>query len=43
MAKFCKKPVVIDAIRITKEETIHTLEGNMIAADRDWETRLTPN
>lgn len=36
MAKFRKKPVVIEAVQATEETTIHTLEGDMIAHPGDW-------
>ncbi len=34
--KYQKKPVVIDAVRCTKEERIETLEGEMTARVGDW-------
>lgn len=36
MAKFQKKPIVIEAVRITRTITIHTLEGKMIGEPGDW-------
>ena len=36
MAKFRKKPVVIDAVRITCEMTVKTLEGTMTGNPGDW-------
>ena len=36
MAKYRKKPVVIDAIQITSKMTIHTLEGDMVGQVGDW-------
>ena len=36
MAKYRKKPVVIDAIQITRKMTIHTLEGDMVGQVGDW-------
>jgi len=36
MAKFRKKPVVIDAIRITRPMTVETLEGVMRGEPGDW-------
>ncbi len=34
--KFRKKPVVIDAIRLTEKVTIQTLEGTMVGEAGDW-------
>lgn len=34
--KFRKKPVVIDAVRLTRPVTIETLEGNMRGEPGDW-------
>ena len=36
MAKYRKKPVVIEATKITRKSTIHTLEGKMIGEPGDW-------
>ncbi len=36
MAKFRKKPVTIDAIRITRPMTVETLEGVMKGEPGDW-------
>lgn len=36
MAAFRKKPVVIDAVRLTRQVTISTLEGEMIGNPGDW-------
>ena len=36
MAKFRKKPVVINAVRITREMSIKTLEGTMVGNPGDW-------
>ena len=36
MAKFKKKPVVINAIQLSRETTVKTLEGNMTGAPGDW-------
>lgn len=36
MAKYKKKPVVIDAYQIHEEKRIKTLEGEMIARPGDW-------
>lgn len=36
MAKYRKKPVVIDAIRITRPMTVKTLEGVMQGSPGDW-------
>lgn len=36
MAKFRKRPVVIEAIRLTERVTISTLEGEMIGEGGDW-------
>lgn len=36
MARFRKKPVVIEAYRTTAHETIATLEGTMLAEPGDW-------
>ena len=36
MAKFRKKPVVIEAIQITRKMTVETLEGIMTGNPGDW-------
>lgn len=36
MAKYRKRPVVIDAVRLTRRVTIHTLEGDMVGEPGDW-------
>ena len=36
MAKYRKKPVVIEAIKITREMTVKTLEGTMKGNIGDW-------
>lgn len=36
MQKYRKKPVVIEAYQCEKEETIHTLEGDMLASVGDF-------
>lgn len=36
MAKFVKKPVVIEAYKTEKEMFIETLEGTLRAAPGDW-------
>ena len=36
MAKYRKKPVVIDAYQTSERELIHTLEGDMVADPGDW-------
>jgi hypothetical protein len=36
MAKYRKKPVIIDAVRITRQITIETLEGIMLGNVGDW-------
>lgn len=36
MAKYRKKPVVIDAEQITEQIAIETLEGTMIGNPGDW-------
>lgn len=36
MAKYRKKPVVIDAVRLTRRITVHTLEGDMVGEPGDW-------
>jgi hypothetical protein len=34
--KFIKKPVVVEAYQVFKEEKIETLEGTMTASPGDW-------
>jgi hypothetical protein len=36
MAKYRKKPVIIDAVRITRQIAIETLEGIMLGNAGDW-------
>ena len=36
MPKFRKKPVIIEAIKLTSEIKINTLEGEMIGRVGDW-------
>jgi len=36
MKKYRKKPVVIQAYKCTKEEMIHTIEGDMLASVGDY-------
>lgn len=36
MAKYRKKPVVIDAMRLTERLEIETLEGTMVGDPGDW-------
>ena len=36
MAKFKKRPVVVDAYQTCEEKRISTLEGEMIACPGDW-------
>lgn len=36
MAKYRKKPVVVEAVQINKKMVIHTLEGDMVANPGDW-------
>jgi hypothetical protein len=36
MPKFRKKPIVIDAVRVTQPMAIDTLEGTMTAGVGDW-------
>lgn len=36
MAKFRKKPVVIEAVQVTERQEIQTLEGVMVASPGDW-------
>lgn len=36
MAKYRKKPVVIEAVQLTRRTTIHTLEGDMVGNPGDW-------
>ena len=36
MPKFRKKPVVIEAVQLTRKVTIHTLEGDVVGNEGDW-------
>lgn len=36
MPKFRKKPIVIEAVRLTRRCTIHTAEGDMVGEPGDW-------
>jgi len=36
MAKYRKKPVVVEAYRTKVKRVIHTLEGDMVANPGDW-------
>jgi len=36
MPKFCKRPTIIEAVRLTERVTIKTLEGTMIGEVGDW-------
>lgn len=36
MAKYRKRPVVIEAIQITRKMTVETLEGVMTGNPNDW-------
>lgn len=36
MAKYVKRPIVIDAIQLAEETVIHTLEGDMKGGVGDW-------
>jgi hypothetical protein len=36
MAKFVKKPIVVEAFQTIERVEIHTLEGTMIAEPGDW-------
>jgi len=36
MAKFRKKPIVIEAVRITEKITIHTREGTLEGYPGEW-------
>lgn len=36
MAKYRKKPIVVDAVRLTRPMTVHTLEGDMRGNPGDW-------
>jgi len=36
MAKYRKKPVVVDAVQVNQAMTINTLEGDMVANPGDW-------
>ena len=36
MAKFRKRPVIVEAIRCKQKTMIHTLEGSLFARAGDW-------
>ncbi len=36
MSKFRKRPVIIEAVRLTERVVIHTLEGAMVGEPGDW-------
>ena len=36
MPKFCKRPVIIEAVRLVERITIETLEGTMVGEVGDW-------
>jgi len=36
MGLYRKRPVVVEAIRLTERTTIHTLEGDMVGNPGDW-------
>lgn len=36
MAKFQKKPIVVEAVQVFEAQTIPTLEGDMLASPGDW-------
>ena len=36
MGLYRKRPVVVEAVRLTRQVTIHTLEGDMIGNPGDW-------
>ena len=36
MAKFRKKPMIVDAVRVTEETTVQTLNGPAVAKEGDW-------
>jgi hypothetical protein len=36
MTKYKKKPVVIDAVQLTRKITIETLEGSIVGNIGDW-------
>lgn len=36
MGLYRKRPVVVEAIRLTERITIHTLEGDMVGNPGDW-------
>ncbi len=36
MAKYVKRPIVVEAVRLTQQITIHTLEGDMVGNPGDW-------
>lgn len=36
MGRYRKRPVVVEAVRLTERTTIHTLEGDMVGNPGDW-------
>lgn len=36
MGLYRKRPVVVEAVRLTRQVTIHTLEGDMVGNPGDW-------
>jgi len=36
MGLYRKRPVVVEAVRLTRQITIHTLEGDMVGNPGDW-------
>lgn len=36
MAKYKKKPLIVDAVQLTEHTTVETLEGVMQASAGDW-------
>jgi len=36
MGYYRKKPIVVEAIRLTRRVVVHTLEGDMIGEAGDW-------
>ena len=36
IGKYIKKPIVVDAVQLTEETIIHTLEGDMKGNIGDW-------
>lgn len=36
MGKYRKKPVVVEAVQLSRKVTIHTLEGDMVGNPGDW-------